>query len=209
MSHRDESLSTRDLASTSAEDTGRTTDRPEEPGAEHRDEAVTDAAQPGDERVETGDTQAEASSVSGETGETPAETGDTSATSADAGATTDDTGATTTDTGEAAEARGEERPGKAAEERGDEDAALLPDELATEFQGRWESIQTTFVDDPRDAVEKADALVAELMQRLADGFARERERLEGQWSRGEDVSTEDLRVALQRYRSFFRRLLSA
>jgi hypothetical protein len=147
--------------------------------------------------------------VSGETGETPAETGDTSATSADAGATTDDTGATTTDTGEAAEARGDERPGKAAEERGDEDAALLPDELATEFQGRWESIQTTFVDDPQDAVEKADALVAELMQRLADGFARERERLEGQWSRGEDVSTEDLRVALQRYRSFFRRLLSA
>jgi hypothetical protein len=67
----------------------------------------------------------------------------------------------------------------------------------------------TFVDDPRDAVENADALVAELMQRLADGFARERERLEGQWSRGEDVSTEDLRVVLQRYRSFFRRLLSA
>jgi hypothetical protein len=91
----------------------------------------------------------------------------------------------------------------------DEDAALLPEDQGTEFQGRWESIQTTFVDDPRSAVENADALVAELMQRLADGFARERERLEGQWSRGEDVSTEDLRVVLQRYRSFFRRLLSA
>jgi len=51
--------------------------------------------------------------------------------------------------------------------------------------------------------------VAEVMQRLADGFAQERERLEGQWSRGEDVSTEDLRVSLQRYRSFFQRLLSA
>jgi hypothetical protein len=95
------------------------------------------------------------------------------------------------------------------EEPHDEDAPLLPDEQGTDFQGRWESIQTTFVDDPRNAVENADALVAELMQRLADGFARERERLEGQWSRGEDVSTEDLRVALQRYRSFFRRLLSA
>ncbi len=59
-----------------------------------------------------------------------------------------------------------------------------------------ESVQTTFVDDPRNAVENADALVAELMQRLADGFARERERLEGRWSRGEDVSTEDLRVVL-------------
>jgi hypothetical protein len=91
----------------------------------------------------------------------------------------------------------------------DEEAALLPEDQGTEFQGRWESIQTTFVDDPRSAVENADALVAELMQRLADGFARERERLEGQWSRGEDVSTEDLRVVLQRYRSFFRRLLSA
>jgi hypothetical protein len=90
-----------------------------------------------------------------------------------------------------------------------EDTALLPEDQGSEFQGRWEAIQTTFVDDPRDAVENADALVAELMQQLADGFARERERLEGQWSRGEDVSTEDLRVVLQRYRSFFRRLLSA
>jgi hypothetical protein len=96
-----------------------------------------------------------------------------------------------------------------ADERDGDDAPLLPDDQGTEFHGRWESIQTTFVDDPRNAVENADALVAELMQRLADGFARERERLEGQWSRGEDVSTEDLRVVLQRYRSFFRRLLSA
>jgi hypothetical protein len=91
----------------------------------------------------------------------------------------------------------------------DEDTALLPDDQGTEFQGRWESVQVTFVDDPREAVSNADALVAELMQRLADGFAQERERLEGQWGRGEDVSTEDLRVVLQRYRSFFRRLLSA
>jgi hypothetical protein len=98
---------------------------------------------------------------------------------------------------------------ESTDERDDDDTALLPDDQGAEFHERWESIQTTFVDDPRDAVENADALVAELMQRLADGFARERERLEGQWSRGEDVSTEDLRVVLQRYRSFFRRLLSA
>jgi hypothetical protein len=91
----------------------------------------------------------------------------------------------------------------------DEDTALLPDDQGTEFQGRWEAVQVTFVDDPREAVSNADALVAELMQQLADGFAQERERLEGQWGRGEDVSTEDLRVVLQRYRSFFRRLLSA
>jgi len=71
-----------------------------------------------------------------------------------------------------------------------------------------EQIQTGFVDQPRRTVEQADELVAEVMQRLADGFAAERERLEEQWGRGEDVSTEDLRIALQRYRSFFQRLLS-
>ncbi len=95
-----------------------------------------------------------------------------------------------------------------AREDGD-DAQLLADDEGAELSGRWETIQVTFVDDPRRAVEEADGLVAHVMQQLADGFARERETLEGQWSRGEDVSTEDLRVALQRYRSFFQRLLSA
>jgi hypothetical protein len=88
----------------------------------------------------------------------------------------------------------------------DDEAPLLAD--AEGFQGRWEEIQVRFVDEPRGAVEDADALVATVMQRLAEGFAQERERLEAQWGRGEDISTEDLRVALQRYRSFFRRLLS-
>jgi hypothetical protein len=77
------------------------------------------------------------------------------------------------------------------------------------FQSRWETIQTGFVDEPRQTVEQADELVAEVMKRLAEGFASERERLEQQWGRGEDVSTEDLRIALQRYRSFFQRLLAA
>jgi hypothetical protein len=89
---------------------------------------------------------------------------------------------------------------------GDEPAPLL--EGADEFQSRWEEIQVRFVDEPRGAVEDADALVATVMQRLAEGFASERERLEAQWGRGEDISTEDLRVALQRYRSFFQRLLA-
>jgi sirohydrochlorin ferrochelatase len=71
--------------------------------------------------------------------------------------------------------------------------------------GRTE-IQVRFVDEPRGAVEDADALVATVMQRLAEGFASERERLEAQ--RGRGISTEDLRVALQRYRSFFQRLLA-
>jgi hypothetical protein len=78
----------------------------------------------------------------------------------------------------------------------------------TDFQSRWKAIQTRFVDDPRGAVEDADGLVAIIMQALAESFAQERDRLEGHWGRGEDISTEDLRVALQRYRSFFHRLLS-
>ena len=91
----------------------------------------------------------------------------------------------------------------------DETPELLPANENSEFQSRWERIQTGFVDEPRQTVEQADELVAQVMQRLAEGFAAERERLEQQWGRGEDVSTEDLRVALQRYRGFFQRLLSA
>jgi hypothetical protein len=86
--------------------------------------------------------------------------------------------------------------------------SLLPADMDATFQQRWEGIQTRFVDEPRGAVEDADGLVANLMQQLAEGFAKERERLEAQWGRGEDISTEDLRVALQRYRTFFQRLLS-
>jgi hypothetical protein len=91
----------------------------------------------------------------------------------------------------------------------DEAGSLLPEGEESDFQRRWEEIQTRFVDDPRQAVEDADALVAGVMQRIAEGFAQARDGLEGQWSRGEDVGTEELRVALQRYRGFFRRLLSA
>ncbi len=87
-------------------------------------------------------------------------------------------------------------------------APLLPAGLAATFQDRWEEVQTRFIDEPRGAVEEADRLVAELMQKLAESFAQERERLEAQWGRGEDISTEDLRVTLQRYRSFFQRLLA-
>jgi len=84
---------------------------------------------------------------------------------------------------------------------------LVADETHT-FRSRWDSIQTGFVDEPRHSVEQADSLVAEVMKRLAETFAEERSKLEGQWSRGDNVSTEDLRLALQRYRSFFDRLLS-
>lgn len=87
-------------------------------------------------------------------------------------------------------------------------APLFPGEEASAFRARWDSIQAGFVDEPRQAVEQADSLVAGAMKRLAEMFAEERANLEGQWDRGDDVSTEDLRLALQRYRSFFGRLLS-
>jgi hypothetical protein len=76
------------------------------------------------------------------------------------------------------------------------------------FRSRWHAIQTQFVDEPRRSVEQADELVAATMKRLAEVFASERENLERDWDRGEDISTEELRIALQRYRSFFDRLLS-
>jgi hypothetical protein len=86
---------------------------------------------------------------------------------------------------------------------------LFPSDQSERFTNRWQDIQSSFVDEPRDAVADADALVADLMQRLAATFSKERERLEAQWDSGDDVSTEDLRIALTRYRSFFDRLLSA
>lgn len=78
-----------------------------------------------------------------------------------------------------------------------------------DLRGRWSNVQASFVDEPRRAVEEGDKLVATVMQRLAEGFANERSKLEKQWDRGDSVSTEDLRIALQRYRSFFDRLLNA
>jgi hypothetical protein len=89
------------------------------------------------------------------------------------------------------------------------DPELLDTAQSGELRERWNEIQTAFVDEPRSAVQEADALVADLMQRLADSFSRERQALEGQWDRGDEVSTEDLRVALRRYRAFFDRLLAA
>jgi hypothetical protein len=87
-------------------------------------------------------------------------------------------------------------------------AALFEPNLLNQFNARWSDIQTGFVDEPRRAVQDADALVSDVIQRIADTFGNERASLERQWDRGDNVSTEDLRVALQRYRSFFSRLLT-
>jgi hypothetical protein len=88
-------------------------------------------------------------------------------------------------------------------------AQLLESHEMQRILGQWKDIQAAFVDEPRKAVQDADALVAELMQRLAQTFASQREQLESQWAGGDDVSTEDLRRSLRRYRSFFERLLAA
>ena len=85
---------------------------------------------------------------------------------------------------------------------------LIPKLQSDELRSRWTAIQTSFIDEPRRAVKDADALVLSATKHLSDAFADQRSQLEKQWSRGDEVSTEDLRLALQQYRSFFSRLLS-
>jgi|SRR5215471_10379388 len=86
-------------------------------------------------------------------------------------------------------------------------APLFATDESQNFRSRWGNIQVGFVDEPRQAVQRADELVAEAIRRLTEEFARERDKLEHEWDKGDEVSTEDLRVALRRYRSFFDRLL--
>jgi hypothetical protein len=224
MERSDERLSTRDIASPSGGETDAPPQRFEredrdvdDAGAVSADRAepvgdgdvVTD--EPVDDRAPTRESIADPAAV-GTGGDDVAmrddaatragdEPGAGTAAPAMAEAGTADTTATRADTGTAADTD------TRRDSTTDGDAApLLADSEG--FQSRWEEIQVRFVDEPRGAVEDADALVATVMQRLAEGFAQERERLEAQWGRGEDISTEDLRVALQRYRSFFQRLLS-
>ena len=113
--------------------------------------------------------------------------------------------------------QGQDRPGdgqqpaSATDLRADDQAPaqLLEGDEMQSMRARWKDIQAEFVDEPRTAVQAADALVAELMQRLAQMFAGERDQLESRWAGGDEVSTEDLRDGLRRYRSFFERLLAA
>jgi hypothetical protein len=89
-----------------------------------------------------------------------------------------------------------------------ESGPLFSPEEAGDLRRKWDAIQGAFVDEPRKAVQEADSLVATAMKSLAEQFASQRSTIEGQWDRGGDVSTEDLRLVLRRYRSFFGRLLS-
>jgi hypothetical protein len=88
------------------------------------------------------------------------------------------------------------------------DQMLFGDGELTQLRARWTEVQSAFVDDPRDCVQKADGLVADVVEELTASFAEARAHLEEQWARGEEVSTEDLRIALKRYREFFERLLA-
>lgn len=90
----------------------------------------------------------------------------------------------------------------------EERAELLASNEAQELRSRWNKIQTGFVDEPRRSVKDADALVAETIDRLSETFTQTRAKMEREWDRGDSVSTEDLRMALRRYRSFFTRLLA-
>jgi hypothetical protein len=86
--------------------------------------------------------------------------------------------------------------------------ALFPSDELQSFRARWDSVQTSFVDEPRQAVTEADSLVASVVKRIEEQFSSDRQKLESQWEGGGDASTEDLRQALKRYRSLFERLLS-
>jgi hypothetical protein len=108
---------------------------------------------------------------------------------------------------------GSEKPGidVKASNAGNEEVQLAPlflTNVAEDFRSRWDAVQIGFVDDPRQAVHKADELVAQVMKSLAETFSSERAKIESQSNDTDDTTTENLRVALRHYRSFFQRLLS-
>jgi len=95
-----------------------------------------------------------------------------------------------------------------AEAKTSTEQALFADHELSELQSRWADVQAAFVDDPKDSVQQADGLVSDVVEHITNNFSQARSQLEEQWSRGEDASTEDLRVALKQYREFFQRLLA-
>ncbi|HLF73899.1 MAG TPA: hypothetical protein VI524_06115 [Anaerolineales bacterium] len=109
---------------------------------------------------------------------------------------------------EEAEEVAEERTADKRTPAQEEFVSLFENNEAEKFRSQWLVIQSRFVDDPSAAVKEADELVAEVIKSITRSFADRRISLESQWNSGEDISTEDLRLAIQRYRSFFNRLLS-
>lgn len=105
------------------------------------------------------------------------------------------------------EAAGQDDDDEDDDDQQTHETPYLTNQTSTHATERWQRVQATFVDDPRKSVAEAHELVGDLVQRIVDAFAQERNELERQWSKGDSVSTEDLRVCLQRYRAFFSRLL--
>jgi hypothetical protein len=101
----------------------------------------------------------------------------------------------------------EQQEQRTEDEQREDERVLFDESELQSYRGRWEQVQSDFVDEPREAVQKADDLVSDLVEKLTSGFAQTRSGLEDQWKKGEEASTEDLRVALTRYRTFFQRLL--
>jgi hypothetical protein len=99
-------------------------------------------------------------------------------------------------------------PAPAREREEERIVPLFSNDEGQRLKSRWESLQVGFVDEPKKSVEQADRLVTDAINNLAEGFKTQRHNLEQQWHREGDVSTEDLRLAFRRYRSFFERLLS-
>ena len=101
----------------------------------------------------------------------------------------------------------EAEPPRVDHESSTAETLFAADDIA-DLRARWAGVQAAFVDNPKECVQKADHLVSDVVEQLTAGFARARSRLEEQWSRGQEASTEDLRMALMHYREFFDRLLS-
>jgi hypothetical protein len=163
--------------------------------------STDDLAQPRDRSTQegaAGSTSTDVPTFPGESTATPTNPAEDEAGGAD-GSTQDEAAGADFDTQHRAT-----DPGARSE---DEAPQLLTPEDEEGFRTRWQDVQNKFVDDPRDAVHTADALVADVMQKLAATFADHKQELEGQWNRGEQANTEDLRLALRHYRSFFNRLL--
>lgn len=109
---------------------------------------------------------------------------------------------------EEARSRAEARSSEEGRSREEALVALFTPELMESYRSKWTSIQSSFVDDPKQAVRSGDELVAQVMSNLANSFAEERHKVEAQLDETGEGSTENLRIAFRRYRSFFERLLS-
>ncbi|QSE72472.1 hypothetical protein [Rhodococcus sp. PSBB049] len=158
----------------------------------------------GDTGVPTRDTEVPTEETGVSTRDTEVPRGNTGLSTAETVAGTEDTRTLTGDVGTPT-AHAETTSSQTESESRQE--LFAADELSG-LRSRWDEVQAGFVDDPRDCVRKADTLVSDVVERLTSGFADARSRLEEQWARGDEASTEDLRLALKRYREFFQRLLS-